>query len=343
MLKLDVYGFPEALIDSSASIRFCHFVSLEGLAEEEVRMYKLCQLLFDPLTGTGYDSREHEMKRKAELSEWLREAVSSVVEAEANGHLFKEQLHEAMFAYFSGNQMKKACQIALKNKEYRLATILSQISGDVQFRQDLMDQVEAWKDLDQFRHIPEVLRKIYESLGGKIGLSECSKGGKNINILDGLDWKRCFGMCLWYGTPRDSRISDAVEVYEHTITSFKKTPKFKISIPVKHAFVGDFAKYPAIVDVTYHLIQLCIRKDYLLEDVLLGVFADYKNDRICWVLLIMLGNVLRVRDLLDRDETSTQPGQRFYDLCFSFSQQLENAGLWQWSVFILLFLSNSNW
>lgn len=54
------------------------------------------------------------------------------------GHL------DAIFSLLSGLQIEKACKIACENKEYRMALLLSQASGDSHVKHLLREQIGEW-------------------------------------------------------------------------------------------------------------------------------------------------------------------------------------------------------
>ena len=85
-------------------------------------------------------------------------------------------------------------------------------------REDMAAQIDEWRRLDVLSEIDDSIRAIYELLTGNCGKCEGKLGdGRENKAADfqitsrfGLDWRRAFGLRLWYGTLTDEPIHMAV-------------------------------------------------------------------------------------------------------------------------------------
>ena len=49
------------------------------------------------------------------------------------------------FTLLTGNQVEKACEQAIDGGNVKLATLISQASGDADFKDDLRSQLQIWR------------------------------------------------------------------------------------------------------------------------------------------------------------------------------------------------------
>jgi len=83
-----------------------------------------------------------------------------------------------------------------------------------------------------------------------------------------LDWKRTFGLYLWYGIEIEAPIKKSVVLYENT---FKQNGENITEYP-KNAlpFVSYLPQKPQIldkeIDICFHLLKIYTQDDYVLEN-----------------------------------------------------------------------------
>ncbi|KAF2704382.1 hypothetical protein K504DRAFT_461147 [Pleomassaria siparia CBS 279.74] len=156
-----------------------------------------------------------EQYRKDKLSDFWQSLVSS----DAEKHVQQAQTpEEKAIAYLSGYNIPDACHALLKGQDMRLATMVSQINEDEHMRHDVLTQIEEWRRMDVLSEIDESVRTIYELLSGNCGFSQGKSGAGrenkaptfNISGQFGLDWRRSFGLRLWYGALTNEPIEMAV-------------------------------------------------------------------------------------------------------------------------------------
>lgn len=341
----------------------------------EASLFRLGHALFDPLDLRLPDDidnntriRVETLRRKLELSNWLQDAVSPAVEAEVDESFAGQQgWARAVFSLLTGNQVDRACEVALDSSNVKLATLISQVGGDADFRSDIRRQLDIWREQKIDVHVDEHIRKIYALLAGIVDVLEGSKGTglercPDLSVGKGLDWKRAFGLHLWFGQSLDASIADSLAAYEELLDedsphAAPPTPWYRegVSSP-KAAWKLPAEATPP--DVLFSLIKLFANPDHLLSDVLTPFsFSPSPSDfRLPWHLYILLSRSLRVRDFADRGDTSvddqrTEGAEDDGDvenhspsadlLANSYALQLEEIGMLSEAVFVLLHLEGS--
>ena len=196
----------------------------------ESTLWELAIILFDQPDGSKYNispSEVHDYEariRKDQLVKLWRKICreeSQKVADETTG------LEERALAFLTANQIEKACDALLQGKNYRLATLVAQIGGSTEVRDTISSQVSAWRDLNVLSEMSEPIRAIYSLLAGTTGVCE---GKKAQHIEDKarafaiserfkLDWRRAFGLRLFYGVTADEPLETAVAAYMKDVES----------------------------------------------------------------------------------------------------------------------------
>ena len=350
-------------------LRFRHFASAFAANERthESQLWRLGQALFDEIElGLSQDtSRElHDaaldLRRKADLSRWLSSSVTTTVEAEARGHMASQRTASLIFSYLTANQLERAAMTALETKNFRLATLLSQLPGDEEMRADIAEQLATWREEGVDSCISTEYRKLYELMAGNVTVSngtvstslrDPSDRVPDLSIAEGLDWKRTFGLHLWYHTPHNARLERAVETYQDAVARVAGTAP-----PLPPYPAEDSKKTSKDSDVLWHLLNIYSDPLYSLEQAITprGYGASLADYRISWQLYQLVSRVLRLRDFSDRTvvddaeaEVMDADGERSEiegnsatadRLTSDLAAQLESQGLIHWSAFVLLHL-----
>ncbi len=365
-------GIPFAT--SSSDLRFHHFASLTPPADRspESSLWRLGHALFDEITDeaipadSAADTRAHihSLRRKDRLQAWLEDAVKADVEddlrrAAANDTAATPGASaRRVFAMLTGHQVERACEAAVEAGDLRLATLLAQAGGDDEFREDLYLQLAKWREYRVEAHVAVPYRKVYELLCGNVGLSEgVAQGDKfdgapAVHVSEGLDWKRAFGLQLWYGTFQSSVVT-AVERYEaaaqadgQVAAPFPAYIEKPATSTSKLTTVWAPSQGEAPADPLFELLKVFTSPTHPLERALLPRnFGSSPVDyRMSWHLYTLLSRVLRRRDFEDRVEVGEDGGEvegnsvRADAVAESYAAQLESEGLWTWAAFVLLHL-----
>ncbi|KAG6828595.1 hypothetical protein H0H92_007336 [Tricholoma furcatifolium] len=376
---------------NAETLDFSSFVALFPAADRsyEASLFRLGQALFDkidlrlgPSVAIDIRNRINSVRRKAALSAWLEDAVSSTVEGELRVDASADAPVTA-FTLLTGHQIEKAVNVAMDGGFWRLATLISQAGGDSTYQEDLKSQLDAWHDERIDVHIDESVRKLYALLGGLVdkvipgsrggGLEKCS----DVNVLKGLDWKRAFGLHLWYSEPVTAPIAQVFRAFNQLITertippplpwyTEQKTapPTSSWNLPVPPPPSTTPSTSPAFAnDGLFSLIRLHADPACSLSQILtpLSFGTSPVDYSLSWHLYIILSRCMRVRDFADRgeplgrtrraedmsdgeedDEDSQEGHSPSADLlASSYASQLERQGLVQEAMFVLLHIEGS--
>lgn len=375
-IQPDAEGVPWA--NSSRKLTFASFASLFPQTDRsfEALLFRLGQALFDPIELRLGDSisvdirnRIATLRRKAALSKWLQQAVASSVEKDVEESSGEYSWAQAVFALLTGYQVEKAVDIATEAGNVKLATLLAQADGDADFKEDLKAQLALWREQRIDVHTDENVRKVYALLAGTVDVLEGSKGlglerCADVHMTEGLDWKRVFGLHLWFSQAMDSPISMAFEAYDRA----RKEDPENVAPPLpwyRESEVGVRTPYklpPGAEppDALFSLIRLFADPACSLSSVLTPFsFSPSPLDhRLPWHLYILMSRCLRTRDFADRGEIlderldedeaamTAEPEVEGHSpsadlLASSYALQLEKVGMLQEAVFVLLHIEGS--
>ncbi|KAF8888568.1 nuclear protein 96-domain-containing protein [Infundibulicybe gibba] len=330
---------------SPSALNFKSFSSLFSVTDRsyEANLFRLGQALFDPVdlslgSSITVDIRNHirALRRKAMLSSWLEAAVLPSVESDLRSSPSARPA-ALSFTLLTGHQVAKSAEAAMDGGDLKLATLISQAGNE---RIDV--------------HIDEHVRKVYALLAGIVtetvsgsaggGMEKCS----DVDVTHGLDWKRVFGLHLWFSEPVDSPIPDVLRAYTDWFNSQSSSHQRKTSIS------------PSSYDGLYSLIRLAAEPACSLSQILtpLSFGASPVDYSLSWHLYIILSRCMRVRDLADRgdpgttraDLDATDDGEENVieghspsaDLLAStYALQLDSLGMIQEALFVLLHIEGS--
>ncbi|GJE85205.1 Nup96 domain-containing protein [Phanerochaete sordida] len=373
----DEEGVPCA--NPSRELNFASFASLFPQTDRsfEATLFRLGQALFDPIelnlgSSISVDIRNRisALRRRIAFSRWLQMAVASAVETDVQETSGEYSWAQAVFALLTGYQVEKAVDIATEAGNVKLATLLAQADGDVEFKEDLKAQLALWREERIDVHIDESVRKVYALLAGVVDVLEGSKGVglercADVHLAKGLDWKRAFGLHLWYNQSMDAPISSAFEAYDR---ARKEDPQnVAAPLPWYRESASDVKtpwKLPPGAeppDALFSLIRMFADPACSLSSVLtpLSFSPSPLDHRLPWHLYILVSRCLRIRDLADRGdvvderrdgdeeaEAAMEPEVEGHSpsadlLASSYALQLEAAGMLQEAVFVLLHIEGS--
>lgn len=190
----------------------------------EQHAWQLLSLLFDDPDQIPADVEpEHrERFKKERLSEFWKALVYS----DAQKHASEAATHEERaIAQLSCNNVAEACHALLEGLDLRLATMVAQIGGDANMRQTVHTQIEEWRRMDVLAEMEDAHRALYELLSGNCTQAEGKLGAGrenkaltfNISSRFALDWRRAFGLRLWYGTLVDEPIELAIAQFADAV------------------------------------------------------------------------------------------------------------------------------
>lgn len=188
---------------------------------QEHKAWQLLSLLFDD--SNDMPSNLPKDKEEQWLAQDRKERLSlfwqSLVFEDAQNHAKEAATQEEKaLAYLSCHSIADAVTTLFHASDLRLATIVSQLGGDAAMRQDMSSQVDEWRKMDELAEMDEPVRALYElvlgncaEVEGKTGVGRENKTSTfQIASRFNLDWRRAFGLRLWYQAMADEPIEMAV-------------------------------------------------------------------------------------------------------------------------------------
>ncbi|KAA1135350.1 hypothetical protein PGTUg99_015553 [Puccinia graminis f. sp. tritici] len=337
----------------------------------------LCSALFDELelripkgaTPEAVD-RIKRIRREDAFTKWLEKTVAPSVEQDVRSPSRQQGKFSAIFQLLTGNQIERACELAIQMGNYRLATLIAQCRrSDRIFKSDVHQQNLIWRQLRVDAHMDRDLRKTYELISGNVTVSKgCGKKGlqvdysEDIGISEGLDWKRALGLHFWF-LASDENFWQSIKTYEDAFKNGRCAPPpipwyMDSSTPnASESVLNRWKLDPAqpIYDAIFQIIKVFVDPTYPLESVLepRGFGPSPFDYRMPWHLYILIAKVMRLRDFEDRepimrdietdsdDASLLESGSVWADLLTSqYADQLNKLGMMKWAGFILLHLED---
>ncbi|KAG1655395.1 Nuclear pore complex protein Nup98-Nup96 [Nymphon striatum] len=311
------------------------------LAAEKVSNRKFLNLI-DLQRPESYVNR---MARRKAVSEWLTLVSKENIRSEIENHdevNHSEKYLNKLLSHLSGKNVREACKTAQLSGDHRLALLLAQAGGSTITRQMLQKQLEVWENTKADKYINKQRLKIFCILAG---LLVWQASDHLVNACNDLDWKRALALHLWYHCSSTSSITEAFGEYEKAFKG--ETPDGKYAPPPWPSYVeadlillekvtSDAAanerKNFVMYDICYHLLKLYCKRSHRLDRLLTP--TTYTNDPLDHSLSWHLNQILLALGYSHLSEYHTNI------LHVNFACQLEQAGLWQWAVYILLHISN---
>ena len=317
-------------------------------SEYEKSVWQLASILFDDQDSEAYGVPaiqkgifDHRIRKDRLIEFWALLCVSSAKQAVSEA----KDAEERAIAHLSANKVVDACDALVQGKDYRLATLVAQIGGDEIMRDDMHTQIATWRDLNVLSEMTHPVRTLYSLLAGNTCICEGKKGPAEdqartftVSVRFNLDWKRAFGLRLYYAILAEEPIEAAVVKFEDDLRSDepkKPVPPFletKTETPWHDPSAGQRE------DILWGLLKLyAASKSALPTPSIAETFAPHNTT----------GNPLDARlsfqlyhSLILRfpNDAATVPAQADA-LALTFATQLESAGEWLWALFALLHLS----
>ncbi|XP_069395495.1 nuclear pore complex protein Nup98-Nup96 isoform X5 [Paralichthys olivaceus] len=283
---------------------------------------------------------EQQLERRRTFSAWLSRSATCRVEEEV-ALAGKGHHTEAIFSYLTGNRISEACRVAQKEGDHRLSLLLSQALGSQYCRDLLALQLADWNRMQTDCYLPEERLRIFTLLAGK---PVWQSSDSVVNVCSQLDWKRCMAVHLWFMLPPTASMADALAKYEAAFQGSCEGGKYACA-PLPPYLEGEKtdveeeeekkmdvdeeeeSKRP-LYDLCFHLLKLYSDRHYSLQQLLdpLTVTWERLDYRLSWHLWGVLQSL----------HYSHLSASRQGLLHASYAAQLESAGLWHMSVFILL-------
>ncbi|KAF2897029.1 hypothetical protein ILUMI_09145 [Ignelater luminosus] len=313
-ITIDKSGIPLFTVNENYNLLIQHQDIASSLNENNMKtasyyaeVWKLCLALWGP-NATSPTSR------RALFSNWLEECVASYLNNEVNLSATTN-----IFTYLTGHNIKEAAESAMINEFPQLSLLISQAGTNENFKLLMNHQVKQWHRDGMLNLINKEITKIYVLFGGIESIS-------GINVYDKIEWKRTLAMHLWYATSAGTSLISAIQAYNKNINSLNY-----INLPIPDYCINSPGQ---TYDVLYHIMTLFINPTLVLEKVINP--NNYTDDpldyRLSW-LLLQIFIALRIGSISEEVANTVHT---------NFACQLEDLGLWKWSIFVLLFIKDES-
>ena len=302
----------------------------------EKAVWTLASILFDDQRSESYgiptsekDKYEARIRKDRLAAFWqgLCEEQAKNVAAEASGD------EERAFAFLSVNKVVEACEVLVKGKNYRLATLVAQIGGDDVLHQQMATQITAWRDLNVLSEMSEPIRGLYSLLAGET----CQCEGKKAQHIEdkatsfhlssrfNLDWKRAFGLRLYYAIKTSDPLEAAVKLFADDLTNRGE-----------QAGPGD--------DILYLLLQIyAASKEWLPFPALAHILLPQTPTPTALTtrLSFQLYHALTIRFPPSSSSSASDTVAAADTLASLFAVQLDNVGEWLLAMFSLMHITDA--
>jgi nuclear pore complex protein Nup98-Nup96 len=276
-------------------------------------------------------------RRSVQLSNWFEyflQNESQQVTSTENGY------SDIFDCLTTSRDIEKAIKLLMQRGSYRLASLVAQITSNIENCDLLRNQLNLWSSMDAINTIDPSLLQIYLLLAGwvKIPHDQQDRFGKK-SILKGLGWKRAFASLYWflpYVESQDDRLSTVLNAYNNAILDDDVDRPCSPFIEQQNFKIGANVDYPNVEDGVFSLIQLlcAVFGDGDLNEELIvralqpqGYTRDELDYHTSYVICQLLNGVGAVTDSK-------------YFLFSSLRQnlifQLVSEGQWPWAVFVAL-------
>lgn len=316
-------------------------------SQYEQSVWELASILFDDQNSEAYGvpaahkaNYDYRIRKDRLIHFWkelCQETAIRAVSAAPNAE-------ERAIAHLSANNVVEACDALAQGKDFRLATLVAQLSGDQIMRDDVTAQIAKWRELDVLSEMTEPIRALYSLLAGDTCVCEGKKGPSEdrartfvISERFNLDWKRAFGLRLFYAILNEDTIETAVVKFEHDLQSDEGRKPIPWFVEDKTGALWDDPKAIQREDVLWGLLKIyAASKSALTISSLAGVLAPEN----------VTGNPIDARlsfqlyhAVTARFPAISDPMKADY-LAQTFAAQLDSAGEWYWALFSLLHISS---
>ena len=313
----------------------------------EKSVWQLASILFDDQDAEAFGVPtaqrtmfDHRIRKDRLIAFWeclCEERTKMAASAAPNAE-------ERAIAHLSGHNIVAACGALVEGKNFRLTTLVAQIGGDETMREDMGTQIEAWRELNVLSEMTEPIRTLYALLAGNVSVCEGKKGAledraKTFLISDrfDLDWKRAFGLRLYYAILDEEPIEAAVVKFHNDLQCDEPKKPIPWFIETGAETPWHDTKPKQREDILWGLLKLyAASKSALPTPSVAETFAPHNTtgNPLDARLSFQLYHALTLRFPTLPETTHFQADA----LIWTFATQLDGVGEWLWALFALLHL-----
>ena len=316
-------------------------------SQYEQSVWELASILFDDQDSEAYGvpaalkgRYDHRIRKDRLIHFWKQQCQETAMKAVSAA----PNAEERAVAHLSAHNVVEACDALAQGKNFRLATLIAQIGGDQIMRDDVTTQIAKWRELNVLSEITEPIRVLYSLLAGDTCVCEGKKGPSEdrartfiISERFNMDWKRAFGLRLFYAILAEDTIEAAVVKFEHDLQSDEGRKPIPWFVEEKTDVPWDDSKAAQREDVLWGLLKIYAASKSALPTNSLAEILAPEN---------ITGNSVDARlsfqlyhAIIARFPNISEPPKADY-LARTFAAQLDSAGEWYWALFSLLHLSS---
>lgn len=291
----------------------------------DATVWSLMESLWGYVDEMNMETLDHGtiMLRRDFFSQWLENVVT-------DNDVFKSNLDylDRLINLMMCHKVNDACDLAFENNDINLSLLLAQSSGSLSAKQLLQHQLSCWHEVEADEFIDYRRLKILMIVSGISAMDGAQN--KTLNIFENLNWLKCLALQLWYVSSLVSSVTDAIVAYEQNYQNVNAN----VANPVPPYCSAKDASKCKYYDLRFHLLKLYSQRSHALE-VLLNP-ANYSKDLMDYRLSFL---VLQVLETLGYRHISEACRLKIYTC---LAEQLETNNLWEWSIWIMLHISNKN-
>ena len=289
--------------------------------------------------SNDHASISHRARKDRLIQMWKRLCQPSAVKDVSSAPNAEEKAVAQLSAY----NIVEACDELVQGKDFRLAILLAQIGSGQVMCEEMALQVKEWRRLHVLSEVTDPIRALYELLSGNTCFCEGVKGplednAKSFVISErfSLDWRRAFGLRLWYAISAEDPLEVAVNKYAQDLEGHetkKPIPMFQES---QMANLWDDKNRSQREDVLWGILKLyaAAQNNSTLPSIADIVMPhNTSGNPLGCRLSFQLYHALSLRF----PPTDPSNGDQ---LARDFAAQLDSSGQWQDAMFVLLHLSD---
>lgn len=325
--------------------------------KSELSTWKMFKALFGEPTlkdaierfeGTAAEDHVTGLVRKHQLDAFLCELTIDEVKrellemgSESGAAKFgspSEKHWKVLFTLLTGKRIREAVELAMSMGENRLALLVAQAVDPTTLHMDVRKQLQTWAKEGAIAasNLEPYKLAIFSILAGEIRVVASESRIP--------DWLRSFAMFFWYSGPNSfaQPLETTIDMYSALCT----TPHSHLGHAEDNAMLSlaspspSYARaFPSLAhkqqhDILYHMLQVYRDRWTSLESMLnpLANSPRILDFSLSWFLLTVCRSA----------HVGSIPALRSSEITVAFATQLEMAGMWTWSVYVLLSLPSSS-
>lgn len=314
------------------------------LAKQEHSIWQLCSTLFDDIDVAGsqfvtgvaeglIESLAPRVRLDVFSTFWAKLVAPDVLAGVQRAKTGEEKA----LLHLTGNNVVAACEALTAGNNFKLAMMVSQLSGTREGGRRIMaTQIQGWRDRKDWSEMSDAVRAVFSILAGETCIVQGQAGPAEdktsefcISRRFKLTWQQSLGLRVFYGG--QGTLADAIRAYTADLDSDRETVcPTTLWDTVDNA--DDTDVFADKEDTLMSLLRLYIDDADATElfDAM-TVSGSALNSRIAW----QMGILFQAKSICNLPESTID------DLTLSFAAELESAQNIVIAAWVLLHLQNT--